>query len=388
MSFLRRAILHVDCNCFFVSCERMRDASLQDKPVIVGGGSDKWNKRGVVTSASYEVRDKGVYADMSLHRAKKLCPEAIVLTADFALYTECSEKLLKVLRQFSDKVEPASIDEAYIDLTGQDMIWGESYLSLLAQIEKSIREIVGIPVSLGLADNKVTAKIAAGSRKPGITVVPSSITREFLGRFSIADFPGLGNSAVKELHDLGINKIADLQWWTYQEICTFFGTYGQHLYLAINGYDDREVMEKEQKPLSVSREHTFAYDHDFSSSQVMTSLRLLTAHVLWRMRRLELHAKEVRVKVRLANFSTYTKTLVLPEFSASDLEIMPVIRHLFWQLRKQCKNEKVRLIGVSAARLDEVEMHSLFTSSRAQKVQTVLDELAGRYKKPTVLIGV
>lgn len=388
MSFLRRAILHIDCNCFFVSCERLRNPSLGKKPVIVGGGKGESNRRAVVCSASYEARDMGVRAGMSLMQAKKLCPQATIVPTDFALYQEYSEKLVKVLRQFSDKVEPASIDEAYVDLTGQDAAWGESYLALLVQIEKVIKEVVGIPVSIGLADNKVTAKIAAGCKKPGITVVASGITREFLGRLPIEEFPGLGPKIVQELHNIGMLTIADLQWWTYQEIRNFFGAYGEHLYLAINGYDDRQVSEHEEKPVSISREHTFPYDHEFSSAQLMTSLRMLTAHVLWRLRRQELHACEVRVKVRLDNFSTFTKTHILSDYSASDQDIMPVVRHLFWQLRKESRGKKVRLVGIGVSRLEEVGAQSLFISSRATQVQALLDDLAGKYKRPTVLYGV
>lgn len=388
MSFLRRAILHVDCNCFFVSCERLRDPSLRDKPVIVGGGEGKEKRRGVVTSASYEARDKGVYAGMPLHQAKKLCPEAVFLPIDMSLYQEISDKLVRVLKQFSDVVEVASIDEAYIDLTGQDKVWGDSYLALLVQIEQAIENIVRVPVSIGLADNKVTAKIAASCRKPGITIVPSTITREFLGRFELKAFPGLGTKTVHELQKLGLATIADLQWWTYQEICSFFGTLGEYLYLAINGYDDREVVEANNKPVSISREHTFAYDHDFASAQIMTSFRLLTAHVLWRMRRQSLHAREVRIKVRLDDFSTFTKTHVLADYSSSDQEIMPTVRHLFWQLRKASKGKKVRLIGVAVGRLEEIESQSLFLSPKVKQIQDVLDDLAVRYQKPTVMLGV
>ncbi len=387
MSFLRRAILHIDCNCFFVSCERLRDPTLKEKAVIVGGTGTRGDRRGVVTSASYEARDKGVQAGMSLFKAKKLCPEAIVVPVDGGWYQEVSDKLIRVLKQFTDKVEVASIDEAYVDITDQDKVWGDSYLALLVQIEQAIANIVRVPVSIGLADNKVTAKIAASCRKPGITIVPSTITREFLGRFNLDAFPGLGSKTVKQLQDLGMRTIADLQWWTYQEIRDFFGAFGEYLYLAINGYDDRQVLTESNKPLSISREHTFAYDHDFASAQIMTTLRLLTAHVLWRMRRQSLHAREVRLKVRLDDFSTFTKTCVLPEFSASDQEIMPTVRHLFWQLRKSSKGKRVRLIGVGVGKLEEIESQSLFVSSKAKQLQSALDELADRYHRPAVLLG-
>lgn len=382
---LRKAILHIDCNCFFVSCERLRNPELKNKPVIVGGGYNNM-RRGVVSSASYDVRAYGVHAGMSLAKARKLCPQATILPCDAALYSDYSEKLIRILQQFSDKVEVASIDEAYVDLTGYEKIWGGTYLALLSEIQKAIDTILGISVSLGLADNKVTAKIAAGMKKPGITVIPSDETRDFLGNLCIDDFPGIGRAISKELHSIGIQKISDLQWWTYQEMKNYFGTYGDYLYLAVNGHDDRTVDGEISLPLSISKEHTFEYDQN-DREQVFLKLRFLAAKVLWRLRKYGLYAREVRLKIRFADFSDFTKTHILPDFMSLDQDIMPVMRVLFEQAIKTNK-KAVRLIGMGVSRLEKIESKTLFVSAKASPLQKAVDELNERYHELTILYGV
>ena len=433
---LRKAILHIDCNCFFVSCERLRDPKLKNKPIIVGGGPGNM-RRGIVSCGSYEVRKFGVHAGMSLVKARKLCPEAMILPGDFALYAECSEKLIRVLKQFSDKVEQASIDEAYVDLTGYAQMWlcpvpegtpagvglcpvpeatpagvglcpvpkgtpagvglcpvpetepsgtGGTYLNVLVEIQKAIDTIIGIPVSLGLADNKVTAKIAAGIKKPGITVVPSDETRGFLGSLPIGEFPGIGPAISKELRSIGIHTIGELQWWTYPEMKNYFGAYGDYLYLAINGLDDRKVHEGTELPLSISKEHTFAYDQ-VDHEQVFLKLRFLAAKVFWRLRKYELHAREVRLKIRFADFSDFTKTHVLPDFMSLDQDIMPIVRSLFEKATKDSK-KSIRLVGVGVGRLEKIESKALFTSAKASPLQKAVDELNERYHELTILYGV
>jgi len=485
---LRKAILHIDCNCFFVSCERLRDPKLKDKTIIVGGSPGNI-RRGIVSCASYEARKYGVHAGMSLAKAKRLCPEAMILPGDFALYAECSEKLIRVLKQFSDKVEQASIDEAYVDLTGYAQMWlcpvpegtpagvglcpvpegtpagvglcpvpeatpagvglcpvpkgtpagvglcpvpeatpagvglcpvpkgtpagvglcpvpkgtpagvglcpvpetepsgtGGTYLNVLVEIQKAIDTIIGIPVSLGLADNKVTAKIAAGIKKPGITVVPSDETRGFLGSLPIGEFPGIGPAISKELRSIGIHTIGELQWWTYPEMKNYFGAYGDYLYLAINGLDDRKVHEGTELPLSISKEHTFAYDQ-VDHEQVFLKLRFLAAKVFWRLRKYELHAREVRLKIRFADFSDFTKTHVLPDFMSLDQDIMPIVRSLFEKATKDSK-KSIRLVGVGVGRLEKIESKALFTSAKASPLQKAVDELNERYHELTILYGV
>ncbi len=382
---LRKAILHIDCNCFFVSCERLRSPELQDKPVIVGGSKDNV-RRSVVTSASYDVRKFGVHAGMALAKARKLCPQATILPCDGALYSDYSEKLIRILRQFSDKVEVSSIDEAYVDLTGYEKIWGGTYLTLVSEIETAINTIVGLPVSLGLADNKVTAKIAAGMKKPGITIVPSDETRDFLGALPIAKFPGIGPAITKELRSIGIESIGDLQWWSYPEMAKYFGAYGEYLYLAVNGHDDRKVDGEEHLPLSISKENTFTYDQaDYE--QVFLKLRFLAAKVFWRLRKYGLHAKEIRLKIRFADFTDHIKTQVLPDFMALDQDLMPIVRSLFEQGIKKSK-KPIRLIGVGVGRLEKVESNALFTSAQASPLQKAVDELNERYHELTILYGV
>lgn len=384
---LRKAILHIDCNAFFVSCERLKFPDLAKKAVIVGGkGAD--SPRSVVTSASYDARACGVHAGMPLFQAKKLCPHAHILPNDHEYYREISEKLYKVLKQFSEVVEMSSIDEAYVDLTGLDQIWGEDYLSMLQQIEKTIATVLQIPVSLGLADNKVTAKIAAGIEKPGITIVPSDETRAFLAHLLVEDFPGLGHVSVRQLHQVGVKTIGDLQLWTCNEMLHFFGQSGQQLYLAINGYDDRDVHSEEGIPKSISYEQTFMQDI-IHHEEVAGHLRVMTAQVLRRLRNQHLSTREVRIKVRLQDFTTHTRSLTLPEFAQYDHDIFPLVRGLIHDLLKKIPHSKgIRLLGISVGQLESVCIHSLFTSERLSRLQTTIDAINNRYNKLSVMHGV
>jgi DNA polymerase-4 len=384
---LRKAILHIDCNAFFVSCERLKAPELLKEAVIVGGRSSE-SPRSVVTSASYEVREFGVHAGMPLFQAKKLCPHAHVLPNDHDYYQEISEKLYKILKQFSDSVEMASIDEAYVDLTGLDQVWGDDYLSMLHQIERTINTLLQIPVSLGLADNKVTAKIAAGIKKPGITIVPSDETRAFLAHLPVECFPGIGHVFARQLHQAGVKTIGDLQLWSCNEMVHLFGQSGQNLYMAINGYDDREVQAEEGMPQSISYEQTFMQDiihHD----EVTGHLRVMTAQVLRRLRNQHLSTKELRVKLRLQDFTTHTRSYTLPEYAQYDHDIFPIIRNLVQDLLKKIPQSKgIRLVGVSVAQLDTICSHSLFSSERLSRLQSTIDAINNRYNKLSVLHGI
>lgn len=384
---LRKAILHIDCNSFFVSCERLKSPELVQAAVIVGGRTSD-SPRSVVTSASYDVREYGVHAGMPLFQAKKLCPHAHFLPNDHEYYREVSDKLYKILKQFSDNVEMASIDEAYVDLTGLDEVWGEDYLSMLHQIEKTITTVLQIPISLGVADNKVTAKIAAGIKKPGITIVPSDETRAFLAHLAIEDFPGMGHVTVRQLHHVGVKTIGDLQLWTCNEMVHFFGQSGQQVYLSINGYDDRDVQSEAGAPKSISYEQTFMQDI-IHHEEVSGHLRVMTAQVLRRLRNQHLSTKEVRIKIRLQDFSTYTRSYTLNEFAQYDHDIFPIIRTLVQELLQKVPESKgVRLVGISVSQLESICTHSLFSTERLSRLQTTIDEINNRYNKLTVMHGV
>lgn len=383
---LRKAILHIDCNAFFVSCERLKSPELQDQLVIVGGAS-KNSQKGVVTSASYGVRQYGVYAGMPLYKARKLCPQAKVVAPDHQYYQEISDRLQKVLRQFSNQVEMTSIDEGYLDLTGLDQLWGDSYLDMLQQLEQVIKTSIGVPVSMGLADNKVTAKIAAGVKKPGITIVSSDETRAFLGQLPIQDFPGIGGVTARKLALSGVITIADLQQWSCDRLQNALGSFGEELFLLINGYDDRPVNTAQESPQSISHEQTFL-SHEIDFAGVSGELRVLTAYLLRRLRNLRLSAKELRIKVRFTDFTTYTKTHTLPDFAQYDHDLFPVIKSLVEQIIGEHPTKKgVRLLGITVAQLQPIFGKSLFTSMKVSKLQTTIDTINNRYQDIKVFFG-
>ncbi len=333
-------ILHVDMDAFFVSVELLTRPDLKGKAVIVGGDRDQ---RGVVTSASYEARKYGVHSAMALRTAAKLCPHAIFLPGHHDLYGEWSDRVATVLAKFSPVVEMASIDEAYIDLSGTERMHGPP----LAAAHKLLSEITAatsLPCSGGLASTRLVAKIASDQAKPrGLVWVAPGSEPQFLAPLPVRRIPGIGKVTDAALQDLSIQTIEQLQDLSIEKLEATFGRWGTALYRKARGIDSFEFF-LDAEPKSVSHNQTFGEDTN-DRALLESTLSYLSQKAAKRMREAGLYARTVTLTVRYANFKTITRSHTLPEPFDVDAIFMETIRALFQQAWDG--KVKLRLVGVA-----------------------------------------
>jgi DNA polymerase IV len=334
------SILHVDMDAFFVSVELLARPELHGKAVVVGGQRDQ---RGVVTSASYEARKFGVHSAMALRTAAKLCPHAVFLDGHHELYGKYSDQIATILSKHSPIVEMASIDEAYIDLTGTEKLHGPA----LAAAHKLLTEITAttnLPCSGGLAATRLVAKIASEQAKPrGLVWVPSGTEETFLAPLAVRRIPGIGKVTDAGLKDLGIETIAQLQKLSAESLEKSFGAWGQALYRKARGIDAYEFFV-DAEPKSISHNQTFGKDTR-NREQLETMLSYLCQKAVKRMRDHGLHARTVTLTLRFASFITITRSETLNEPSDLDSVFLQAIRNMF--ARTWDGKSDLRLVGVA-----------------------------------------
>jgi DNA polymerase-4 len=334
------AIMHVDMDAFFVSVELLARPELRGKAVVVGGARDQ---RGVVTSASYEARKFGVHSAMALRTAAKLCPHAVFLSSHYELYGKYSDRVATILSKYSPIVEMASIDEAYIDLTGTEKLHGPA----LAAAHKLLTEITAstdLPCSGGLASTRLVAKIASEQAKPrGLVWVPSGSEEAFLAPLAVRRIPGIGRVTDAGLKAMGIETIAQLQTLSPERLEQSFGAWGQALHRKARGIDAYEFfVDAESK--SISHNQTFGEDtHD--REQLEATLSYLCQKAVKRMRDAGQHSRTVTLTLRFANFVTITRSESLPDASDLDSVFLAIIRKLF--SRAWDGKADLRLVGVA-----------------------------------------
>jgi DNA polymerase IV len=334
------AIMHVDMDAFFVSVELLARPELRGKAVVVGGARDQ---RGVVTSASYEARKFGVHSAMALRTAAKLCPHAVFLSSHYELYGKYSDRVATILSKYSPIVEMASIDEAYIDLTGTEKLHGPP----LAAAHKLLTEITAstdLPCSGGLASTRLVAKIASEQAKPrGLVWVPSGSEEAFLAPLAVRRIPGIGKVTDAGLKAMGIETIAQLQTLSPERLEQSFGAWGQALHRKARGIDAYEFfVDAESK--SISHNQTFGEDtHD--REQLEATLSYLCQKAVKRMRDAGQHSRTVTLTLRFSNFVTITRSESLPDASDLDSVFLAIIRKLF--SRAWDGKADLRLVGVA-----------------------------------------
>jgi DNA polymerase IV len=334
------AIMHVDMDAFFVSVELLARPELRGKAVVVGGARDQ---RGVVTSASYEARKFGVHSAMALRTAAKLCPHAVFLSSHYELYGKYSDRVATILSKYSPIVEMASIDEAYIDLTGTEKLHGPP----LAAAHKLLCEITAstdLPCSGGLASTRLVAKIASEQAKPrGLVWVPAGSEETFLAPLAVRRIPGIGKVTDAGLKAMGIETIAQLQTLSPERLEQSFGAWGQALHRKARGIDAYEFfVDAESK--SISHNQTFGEDtHD--REQLEATLSYLCQKAVKRMRDAGQHSRTVTLTLRFANFVTITRSESLPDASDLDSVFLAIIRKLF--SRAWDGKANLRLVGVA-----------------------------------------
>ena len=387
MNALPRTIFHVDMDAFFVSVEELFDPSLKGKAVVVGGQRDE---RGVVSAASYEARKFGVHSAMPLRTAAKLCPHAIFVDGHPDRYRECSTKVYEVLGTFSPVVEMASIDEAYLDMTGTDRLHGPP-LKAAHLLHARMKADTQLNCSIGIGTSRLIAKVGSAKAKPnGVLWVVPGQEAKFLAPLDVRDIPGVGKVMEQNLHAMAIRQVGDLAALDEGVLEEHFGKWGLALAGKARGEDaggwfDTEVGAHED-PKSISHEHTFNED-TADPVQLESTLMRLSEMVARRLREHALHARTIQLKLRYKDFTTITRAHSLPEPTQLDTEIFTQIRVLFRKNWK--KGSAVRLLGVHVSSFEEAPAGQLdlLDGGRHQRWQQALaaaDKLRDRFGERSV----
>jgi DNA polymerase IV len=341
-----RAIIHLDLDAFYASVEVLENPALAGQPVLIGGHPEG---RGVVAAASYPARAFGVRSAMPMARALVLCPEAIVLPARFSLCREYSQRVMDILRRATPLFEQTSIDEAYLDVTEQTESW-EAAVELARQLQRQVREEVGLSASLGVASNKLVAKVASDHDKPaGLTVVRPGQEASFLAPLPVRVLWGVGPVMAQKLAEVGATTVGDLASIPEEELRQRFGKHGAVMVRHAHGIDRRPVVT-ERRVKSVSQERTFR--RDVIDLQVMhEQLDKMSERVAGRLTRKELVAGTIGIKLRYSDFTTLTRQMTLAVPTADQRIISKAASTLLE--RNWHRGRAVRLLGVSARRLSE-----------------------------------
>jgi DNA polymerase-4 len=375
-----RTILHVDLDAFFASVEQRDNPELRGRPVIVGGPGGEY-ARGVVSAASYEARDFGIHSAMSLREAYRRCPHGVFLPVHGRRYQAASRDVMNVLRRYTPVVEPISIDEAFLDVTGSAALFGDG-ASIARQIKRAVRDEVGLTVSVGVARTKLVAKIASDLRKPdGLVVVPPGEEAAFLAPLPISRLWGVGEKTAVALAEYSVRTIGDLAALPPDLIERRFGKHGASLVGRARGIDPDPVHEGDPAK-SVGHEHTF--DVDTSDPEVIErTLLAMSDGVAGRLRSAGVRAGTVSVKIRDSRFHTITRQRTLSE--PTDLT-EPIFRTALELARPEVRGMRVRLLGVTASNLGEREQLSLFPPAEPRRRQAIeaADMLRRRYGERVV----
>lgn len=334
--------MHVDMDAFFASVEILDRPELKGRPVVVG--ADPARGRGVISAASYEARKFGLRSAMPVSRAVKLCPHAVFMPPRFRRYSELSAEVMQILADNSREIEQVSIDEAYIDITYNTGSDRENALL----IKRLIKEKTGLTASVGLASNRITAKIASDFHKPdGVCIIPCNREVEFMSPLPVEKLPGIGRKTLPLLHEKGIYKIGDLASLNEEQAYRLLGRHGHSLRLRALGRGSSELnSDRERK--SISEERTFEVDID-DSIMLRQTLSRLAGEVAERMKKNQFKGRTVHIKIRFDDFETHTRSKTLPVLTRDQQMIRETARALLAPFLKQ--RRKVRLIGVGLSNL-------------------------------------
>ncbi len=361
---IHRTILHVDLDAFFAAVEQRDRPELRGKPVIVGGGGP--NQRGVVSAASYEARAFGVHSAMPLRTAGRLCPHGVFLPVDGAKYSAVSKDVMRVLRRFTPAVEPISIDEAFLDVTGSRRMFGDGP-AIGRQIKEAVRTEIGLTISVGVATTKLVAKIASDLRKPdGLVVVEPGDEASFLAPLPITRLWGVGEKSALALREYGVRTIGDLAALPDDLLERRFGKYGGSIGMRARGIDDDPVAGRDPAK-SIGHEHTFDVDTS-DRDQIERTLLAMSEGVSERLRDSGVKATTITVKIRDTTFRTITRRRTLPD--PTDLT-EPIFRTALELARPEVRGIRIRLLGVTASGLGERDQLALFAPDDPRRRRAV-----------------
>jgi len=380
---LMRRIAHIDLDAFFVSVERALNPELLGKPVVVGGHLDA---RGVVSCASYEARAYGLRAGMPLVTAHRLCPQAVFLRGSFDRYRDASVRFLGILADFAPDVEPLGLDEAYIDLTGFEPLYGPAR-ETASKIKSRIKDEIGVTASVGIASSKVVAKVASSLSKPdGLIEVAPGAEREFLAPLPLTKLPCVGAKTERVLTAMGINTIGQLAEAPPSFLRQNFGAMAELLHRYANGIDERKV-QGASPPKSISRETTFARD-TLDRRFLQATLRRLSEEVGAELRASGKRARCITLKLRYADFKSITRSQTLNEASEVDQVIFEVGRELMEKALSQ-RHKLVRLIGIRVSSLSQGKQLNMLDAKtqRLECLNRAIDRIRDKYGFAAIEIG-
>ncbi len=376
-----RSILHVDMDAFFAAVEQRDHPELRGKPVLIGHDGP----RGVVATASYEARTFGCHSAQPMSIAKRRCPDAIIVSHRGAAYREASHRVFEVLERFSPLVQPLSIDEAFLDVTGSRRLLG-SAVDIARRIKREVREATQLTASVGVAPNKFLAKIASDLDKPdGLTVITPQDVPRVLAELPIEAIPGVGPAAARKFHDLNVRTIRDAQSLDLKLLEKTFGSSAQWYWNISRGIDDRPVVT-DGEAKSIGHEMTFGVDMS-EPEEIRRVMLDQTDDVARRLRRHDLLARTVTVKIRYGDFETITRSRTLDTPTAHTDTLWPAAWGLFetWMTREGFR--PVRLIGVTTTQFDHQPQVTLFEDPEEPKrvaIEAATDKIADKFGKAAI----
>jgi nucleotidyltransferase/DNA polymerase involved in DNA repair len=374
LSIMTRAILHIDMDAFYASVEQRDDPALQGKPVIVGSGP---HERGVVSAASYEARKFGVHSAMPSRTAYKLCPKGVFVRPRMETYSAVSKQIMAILETFTPLIQPLSIDEAFLDVTGSTGLFGDP-ATIARRIKHEIHAKTGLTASVGVAPNKFLAKLASDLNKPdGLTIITEENKVQMLAPLPVSKIWGVGKVTEKRLHELGLLTIGAIQHMPLDELRRHLGNSADNLHALALGEDEREV-ETDGETKSISSEHTFAADTT-DLGQIKKCLLEQCEEVGRRLRKEKVAARTIQLKLRHAVFTTLTRRRTLEQPTQDEMTIYEVANQLL--SAERIEGKRIRLIGVGGSNLVEPALQGdLFDLAGEKRVRLakVMDELRGK----------
>jgi DNA polymerase-4 len=360
-------ILHIDMDAFYASIELRDNPSLVGKPVVVGGSA---KGRGVIAAASYEARKYGLHSAMPASTALRRCPNAVFIKPRMQRYAMVSGQVREIFHRFTSVVEPLSLDEAFLDVTGCQRLFGDT-VTIACSIRQEIKDQLGLTASAGIAPNKFLAKIASDLNKPdGLTYVDPNQIQEFLDPLEVSRVWGVGPKTAAKLAAVGVQNVGQLRGFDKQQLKTIFGNNADHFWQLSRGIDARSVVpDREAK--SISHETTFPIDI-VNDDALSAWLYELTDQVGRRLRRIQIRGRTVVVKIRDENFNTITRSKTLAQPSNSTDEFWRAVKELFSSVRRE-NAVPIRLLGMGVKELsgDKKVQRSLFDHNQTDKMKAL-----------------
>ncbi len=374
---MNTTIVHFDLDTFFVSCERLMDSRLNNKPVIVGGTGD----RGVVSAASYETRAYGVHSGMPMKMARQLCPNAIYIRGNAGTYTKFSKQVTEILQSEVPVLEKSSVDEFYADLTGMDRFFG-CYKFASELRNKIIRES-GLPISFGLSANKTVSKVATNEAKPNDQLkIDTGYEKAFLAPLSIKKIPMVGEKTYRTFCNMGIKNVHTVQQMPVEMMTSVFGKNGRVIWQRANGIDHTPIVEYHERK-SISSERTYGQDTT-NITTLKTTIRAMAENLAFQLRRGGKLTSCVTVKIRYSDFQTYSKQLKIP-YTSADHHLLPVVMELFDSLYS--RRLLIRLVGVrySGLTAGTYQINLFDDEKKTVNLYKAMDDIRIRYGDRSIM---